>query len=67
MDPYGTEAVIEDEIHDAKPSEDIEDDDDKSQPHSGGGVDSAGYVSSLSSEKILVSGIRVWVFISRRL
>jgi len=44
MDPYGTETVIEDEIHDPKPSEDIEDDDDKSQPHSGGGVDSAGWI-----------------------
>lgn len=60
MDPYGTETVIDDEIHDPKPSEDVEDDDDKSHPHSGG-VDSAGYVSSISSEKILDSGIRVRV------
>ncbi|VVB09387.1 unnamed protein product [Arabis nemorensis] len=52
MDPYETETVVEDEIHDAKPSEDVEDDDDKSQPHSGGGVDSAGkiFVGGLARE-----------------
>lgn len=52
MDPYGTETVVDEENHEVKPSDDVEDDDDKSQPHSGGGVDSAGYVLSTSSEKI---------------
>ncbi|XP_010450655.1 PREDICTED: heterogeneous nuclear ribonucleoprotein A2 homolog 1-like isoform X1 [Camelina sativa] len=52
MDPYGTETVIEDEIQDPKPSDDVEDDDDKSQPHSSGGVDSAGkiFVGGLARE-----------------
>ncbi|KFK22484.1 hypothetical protein AALP_AAs46524U000300 [Arabis alpina] len=49
MDRYGTESVVEDEIHNPKPSDDVEDDDEKSQPHSGGGVDSAG--------KIFVGGL----------
>lgn len=33
---------MDEENHEVKPSEDVEDDDDKSQPQSGGGIDSAG-------------------------
>ncbi|CAF1859181.1 unnamed protein product [Brassica oleracea var. botrytis] len=52
MDPYATETVVDEENHEVKPSEDAEDDDDKSQPQSGGGIDSAGkiFVGGLARE-----------------
>ncbi|CAH8355911.1 unnamed protein product [Eruca vesicaria subsp. sativa] len=53
MDPYATETVVDEENHELKPSEDVENDDDKSsQPQSGGGVDSAGkiFVGGLARE-----------------
>ncbi|KAG2307774.1 hypothetical protein Bca52824_027522 [Brassica carinata] len=52
MDSYGTETVVDEENHEVKPSEDVEDDDDKSQPQSGGGIDSAGkiFVGGLARE-----------------
>ncbi|KAJ0245978.1 RNA recognition motif domain-containing protein [Hirschfeldia incana] len=41
----GTESVVDEENHEVKPSEDVDDgDDDKSQPQSGGGIDSAGKI-----------------------